>query len=84
MKTIKMIGLLIVVIVLAMGLGPIKPGYAQDEGTTQSDDSAADSAMQQLENAAQDGQEAVEAPTDEGAKAESNETFDTPHDSDGD
>ena len=45
---------------------------------------ASDSAAQQLEDAAQDGQEAVEAPTDEGAKAESNETFDTPHDSDGD
>ena len=40
MKTIKMFGLLIVVVVLAMGLGPIKPGYAQDEGTTQSDDSS--------------------------------------------
>jgi hypothetical protein len=84
MKTLKMTGLLIVAVVLAMGLGPIKPGYAQDEGTTQSDDSAADSAAQQLEDAAQDGQEAVEAPSDEGAKTESNETFDTPHDSDGD
>jgi len=84
MKTLKMTGLLIVAVVLAMGLGPINPGYAQDEGTTQSDDSAADSAAQQLEDAAQDGQEAVEAPSDEDAKTESNETFDTPHDSDGD
>jgi hypothetical protein len=40
--------------------------------------------MEDLENAAEDGQEAVEAPSDEDAKAESNETFDTPHDSDGD
>ena len=50
--------------------------YAQsDEGQ---------SAMEDLQNAAEDGQEAVEAPTDEEAKAESNETFDAPHDSDGD
>jgi hypothetical protein len=41
-------------------------------------------AMEDLQNAAQDGKEAVAAPTEEGAKAESNETFDTPHDSDGD
>ena len=32
----------------------------------------------------EDGQEAVEAETKEEAKEESNETFDTPHDSDGD
>ena len=43
-----------------------------------------DSAMQQLQDAVQDGQEAVAAPTDEEAKEESGETFDTPHDSDGD
>jgi len=48
--------------------------HAQDEG----------SAMQQLQDAVQDSQEAVAAPTDEEAKEESNETFDTPHDSDGD
>ena len=42
------------------------------------------SAMQQLEQADEDGQEAVEAPTDEEAKVESGETFDTPHNSDGD
>jgi hypothetical protein len=40
--------------------------------------------MDDLMNAEQDGQEAVAAPSDEGAKEESNETFDTPHDSDGD
>ena len=40
--------------------------------------------MEDLENAAEDGQEAVEAPSDEEAKVESNETFDTPHDADGD
>ena len=55
---------------------------AEDEQpqTEQSDPSA----MQQLEQADEDGQEAVEAPTDEEAKVESGETFDTPHDSDGD
>lgn len=40
--------------------------------------------MDDLMNAVQDGQEAVAAPSDEKAKEESNETFDTPHDSDGD
>jgi hypothetical protein len=68
------------------------PGtYAQDDSdqATQSqnessDSSAADSsAADQLDDAAQDGQEAVDAQSDEDAKAESNETFDTPHDSDG-
>jgi hypothetical protein len=48
------------------------------------DDGGGQSAMEDLENAAEDGQEAVAAPTEEEAKAESNETFDTPHDSDGD
>ena len=70
MTTMKLTGVLIFATVLAMGVGLSKPGYAQG-------------ALQQLEDAAQDGQEAVEAPTDEDAKAESNETFDTPHDSDG-
>jgi len=52
----------------------------------QSDESeeSGQSAMEDLENAAEDGQEAVDAPTDEEAKAESGETFDTPHDADGD
>ena len=59
--------------------------YAGDDAPAAgSEYTAPESAAQQLENAAQDGQEAVEAPTDEGAKAESNETFDTPHDADGD
>lgn len=79
---IRLGGLLIFAAVLVIGMGPITAGHAEDDG--QSDDSAASSAMQQLEDAAQDGQEAVEAPTNEDAKAESNETFDTPHDSDGD
>ena len=52
---------------------------AQSEQDSSSDSSAAD----QLDNAVEDGQEAVDAPTDEDAKAESNETFDTPHDADG-
>ena len=60
--------------------------YAGDDAPAAGSDYTAqpESAGQQLEDAAQDGQEAVEAPTDEGAKAESNETFDTPHDADGD
>ncbi|MBL6985608.1 MAG: hypothetical protein ISR72_00980 [Methylobacter sp.] len=45
--------------------------------------SSSSSAMQDLQNASQDGQEAVAAPTPEEAKVESGETFDTPHDSDG-
>lgn len=54
--------------------------YAQSDEPQQSGQSA----MEDLENAVEDGQEAVEAPTDEEAKVESNETFDTPHDADGD
>jgi hypothetical protein len=62
--------------------------YAQDDSdqATQSQEdsrSNSGSAADQLDDAVQDGQEAVDAPTDEDAKAESNETFDTPHDSDG-
>ena len=61
--------------------------YAQDDSdqATQSQDDASsdNSAADQLDDAVQDGQEAVDAPTDEDAKEESNETFDTPHDSDG-
>jgi len=53
--------------------------YAQSDEPQQSGQSA----MEDLQNAAEDGQEAVEAQTDEEAKAESNETFDTPHDADG-
>jgi hypothetical protein len=61
------------VLAASLSLGPAA-SHAQDEG----------SAMQQLQDAVQDSQEAVAAPTDEEAKEESNETFDTPHDSDGD
>jgi hypothetical protein len=43
--------------------------------------SSSSSAMQDLQNANQDGQEAVAAPTPEEAKVEAAETFDTPHDS---
>jgi hypothetical protein len=62
--------------------------YAQedsDQATQSQEDSSSDSssAADQLDDAVQDGQEAVDAQTDEDAKAESNETFDTPHDSDG-
>ena len=56
----------------------------QGQATQSEEDSSSDnSAASQLDNAAEDGQEAVDAPTDEDAKAESNETFDTPHDADG-
>lgn len=56
-----------------------------DQAPQSQDDSSSDSgsAADQLDDAAQDGQEAVDAQTDEDAKEESNETFDTPHDSDG-
>lgn len=60
--------------------------YAQedsDQATQSQEDSSSDRAADDLGNAAQDGQEAVDAQTDEDAKGESNETFDTPHDSDG-
>jgi hypothetical protein len=59
--------------------------YAQDDSdqATQDDASSDNSAADQLDDAVEDGQEAVDAPTDEDAKEESNETFDTPHDSDG-
>ena len=60
--------------------------HAQDDSdqATQSQDEGDDSsAAGQLDDAAQDGQEAMDAQSDEDAKAESNETFDTPHDSDG-
>jgi hypothetical protein len=61
--------------------------YAQDDSdqATQSEDDSSDSgsAADQLNNAVEDGQEAVGAQTDEDAKEESNETFDTPHDADG-
>ena len=60
--------------------------YAQDDSDqadqapqSQDDSSSDSSAADQLDDAAQDGQEAVDAPTDEDAKEESNKTFDTPH-----
>ncbi len=42
------------------------------------------SAMEQLEQADEDGKEAVKALTEEKAHEEASETFDTPHNSDGD
>ena len=57
--------------------------YAQEDEPPQTEQSD-QSAGQDLENAAEDGQEAVEAPTDDDAKVESGETFDTPHNADGD
>ncbi len=43
--------------------------------------SSSSSAMQDLQNANQDGREAVAAPTPEEAKVQSGQTFDTPHES---
>jgi hypothetical protein len=76
MKIMKLIGVLAFAAILTMGFGAVQSGYAEEE-TTSTD------ALQQLEQAAQDGQEAVAAPSEEEAKVESGETFDTPHDSDG-
>jgi len=56
--------------------------YAQDDEADQSEEPD-QSGMDDLGNADDDGQEAVEAPTDEESKVESGETFDTPHDADG-
>ena len=80
----SMLCLLFAAIVVAGFSSAPSDGYAQTDEATQSEESTSGSAMDQLEEAAQDGQEAVEAPTEEEAKEESNETFDTPHDSDGD
>jgi hypothetical protein len=77
MKMMKVIGTLVFAVVFTVGFGAVQSSYAQEDTTTATD------AAKQLEQAAQDGKEAVAAPTDEGAKAESNETFDTPHDADG-
>ena len=55
------------------------PALAEDDA-----EQSGQSAMEDLENAAEDGQEAIAAPTDEEAKEEASETFDTPHDADGD
>jgi hypothetical protein len=68
--------------VVAASLFASAPARAQDDGSGAQQQSQ--SAMDDLMNAVQDGQEAVAAPSDEKAKEESNETFDTPHDSDGD
>ena len=65
----------------ANAASPIR--YAQDDEPPQTEQSD-QSAGQDLENATEDGQEAVEAPTDEDAKVESGETFDAPHNADGD
>ncbi len=74
MKSINSISWLLGCILIVAAGGFISlPVFADD-----------DSAMEQLEQAAEDGQEAVEAPTEEEAHEEASETFDTPHDSDGD
>ncbi len=76
MGLLKSIGTLLLAAILALGFGAAQSAYAGEE-TTSTD------ALQQLEQAAQDGQEAVAAPSEEEAKVESGETFDTPHNSDG-
>ena len=82
---LKSIGALGFAAALILGAAPASV-YAQEDSdqATQPDEdsSSGSSASDQLEDAAQDGQEAVDAPTDEDAKEESNETFDTPHDAD--
>ncbi len=77
MKITKLIGMFVFGMLLTMGFGVVQQGYAQEDTTSSSD------ALKQLQEAAQDGQEAVAAPSEEEAKVESGETFDTPHDSDG-
>lgn len=70
--------------VMVVGLSYSQAGaYAEGDEQPQTEQSE-QSAGEQLENAAEDGQEAVEATTDEDAKVESGETFDTPHNADGD
>lgn len=78
MTILKSIGTLLLAAVLTMGFGAVQSGYAEDPPPPPSTDAAT-----QLEQAAQDGQEAVAAPTEEGAKVKSGETFDTPHNADG-
>ena len=77
MTILKSIGIALLAAVLTMGFGVVQSGYAEDPPPPPTD------AATQLEQAAQDGQEAVAAPSEEEAKVESGETFDTPHNSDG-
>ena len=76
MRILKSIGTLVFAAVLTLGFAVAQSAYAEEEATSTD-------ALQQLEQAAQDGQEAVAAPSEEEAKVESGETFDTPHNSDG-
>jgi hypothetical protein len=71
-------GLLAMLAATGLVVGSASLTLAQDESSDER------SAMEQLEQAAEDGQQAVEAESEEEAKEDSNETFDTPHDSDGD
>ena len=77
MTILKSIGTLLLAAVLTMGFGAVQSGYAEDPPPPSTD------AATQLEQAAQDGQEAVAAPSEEEAKVELGETFDTPHNADG-
>ena len=77
MRILKSIGTVVFTAVLTFGFAVAQSPYAEEEAATSTD------ALQQLEQAAQDGQEAVAAPSEEEAKVESGETFDTPHNSDG-
>ncbi len=75
MRTAQMKKIILTTLLLAVSLFSL-PAIAEES-------SSSSSAMQDLQNANQDGQEAVAAPTPEEAKVESGETFDTPHNSDG-
>ena len=77
MRILKSIGTVVFAAVLTFGFAVAQSVYAEEEAATSTD------ALQQLEQAAQDGQEAVAAPSEEEAKVEAGETFDTPHNSDG-
>ena len=77
MTIVKSLRTLLLAAVLTMGFGAVQSGYAEDAPPPSTN------AATQLEQAAQDGQEAVAAPSEEEAKVESGETFDTPHNADG-
>ena len=80
----SMLCLLFAAIVFAGFSSAPSDGYAQSDEATQSEEITSGSAMDQLEEAAQDGQEAVEAPSEEGAKEDLTRPLTLPHDSDGD
>ena len=71
MRILKSIGTLVFAAVLTLGFAVAQSAYAEEEATSTD-------ALQQLEQAAQDGQEAVAAPSEEEAKVESGEKTKSP------